>query len=552
MDLICYLHPGWRPLIRPAPARRDWMDGTPDSFAYRCLPLNIANAHGWELLNPVAFDACWNGQSDTGAITIRPQAGGPAEGVATSLFGQGIVTFHIPGILRTPPGWNLWVGGSPNHPKDGISPLTGIVETDWSPFSFTMNWRFTRPNHWVHFAAGEPICFFFPVQRGLLDDIEPAMAPIEAEPDLLRRFQEWSRGRDSFVLQMADQPPPAPADRWQKHYYRGVDASGKEQIADHRTRLRLRPFDTSAFPDLPEPPVAMVSSESASTAAPNRTEPRTNLDLRKREWLLDRLERLRTLSPQYQDIERRASLSSDEFLDRYYAANRPVILTGEMSGWPALSKWTPDYLKRAIGSRPVEFQDDRNGSGGDEISSVAFRREMPFDRFVDLVSQPGAGGTAYLTSDHSARNVEVISALQADLGFPERFLTRDVEQPNGTMRIQPAGALTSLRYELSNNLIAQVVGLSRLLVLPAAEVGRLYNHPHVYSEIADLEDPALPLSRFPNLADASFTELMLMPGEMLFMPVAWWHQVRAIDFGVTVTYTNFRWPNDGARDFPTG
>ena len=41
-----------------------------------------------------------------------------------------------------------------------------------------------------------------------------------------------------------------------------------------------------------------------------------------------------------------------------------------------------------------------------------------------------------------------------------------------------------------------------------------------------------------------------MPGEMIFMPLAWWHQVRSIDFSVTITYTNFRWPNDGYRDFP--
>ena len=53
MDLTCFLHPGWQPLIRPAPARRDWMDATPESFAYRCLPLDIANAHGWELLNQI-------------------------------------------------------------------------------------------------------------------------------------------------------------------------------------------------------------------------------------------------------------------------------------------------------------------------------------------------------------------------------------------------------------------------------------------------------------------------------------------------------------------
>jgi hypothetical protein len=561
MDLTCFLHPGWQPLIRPAPARRDWMDGTPESFAYRCLPLDIANAHGWELLNPCAFDARWNGQTDTGAITIK--ADGPAANVATSLFGQGILTFHIPGIFRTPPGWNLWIGGSPNAPKDGIYPLTGVVETDWSPFTFTMNWRFTRPNHWIHFDAGEPICFFFPVQRALLDDIKPVMAPIEAEPGLLDRFQDWSMGRDAFVLRMANEPPPAPVDKWQKHYYRGVDMSEQEQVEDHRTRLRLRPFDASAISWPLEPPVAARpeagasrAAETATPAPPDQT-PKQDappsqalLDLRKREWLLETLERQRGLSAQDASIERRAGLSSDEFLDRYYAANRPVILTGEMSGWPALAKWTPDYLKQAVGPKTIEFQGDRSKSARFEIHKDAHRREMPFDQFIDLVSRPGAGNDAYLTAYNSARNTEAISMLHPDLGFPDKFLTPEVEQPNGMMWIGPAGTLTSLHHDLTNNLIAQAVGRKRLLVLPASEVGKLYNHLHVFSEISDLEDPALTLARFPRLEHARFTEVTLMPGEMIFMPLAWWHQVRSIDFSVTITYTNFRWPNDGYRDFP--
>ena len=62
--------------------------------------------------------------------------------------------------------------------------------------------------------------------------------------------------------------------------------------------------------------------------------------------------------------------------------------------------------------------------------------------------------------------------------------------------------------------------------------------------------PALTLAQFPRLEHARFTEVTLMPGEMIFMPLAWWHQVRSVDFSVTITYTNFRWPNDGHRDFP--
>jgi hypothetical protein len=227
-----------------------------------------------------------------------------------------------------------------------------------------------------------------------------------------------------------------------------------------------------------------------------------------------------------------------------------VILTGEMSGWPALAKWTPDYLKHAVGSKTIEFQGDRSKSDRFEIHKDAHRRQMPFDQFIDLVSRPGAGNDAYLTAYNSARNTEAISMLHPDLGFPDRFLSRDVEQPNGMMWIGPAGTLTSLHHDLTNNLIAQVVGRKRLLVLPASEVGKLYNHLHVFSEISDLEDPAVTLAQFPRLEHARFTEVTLMPGEMIFMPLAWWHQVRSIDFSVTITYTNFRWPNDGHRDFP--
>ena len=36
------------------------------------------------------------------------------------------------------------VTGPFNQPKDAIQPLTAIVETDWAPFTFTMNWKFTR------------------------------------------------------------------------------------------------------------------------------------------------------------------------------------------------------------------------------------------------------------------------------------------------------------------------------------------------------------------------------------------------------------------------
>ena len=243
MDLTCYLHPSWKPLIRPAEPTRPWMDDTPESFAYRCLPLNIANAHGWEILSPCAFEACWTGGQGTESVHLRISPDTPPELRPVSIFGQGVVTFHIAGLFRTEPGWNLWVGGSPNRGKDGIYPLTGVVETDWAPFTFTMNWRFTRPDLWVRFEAQEPICFIFPVQRGYLEQVTPRLRSIEEDPALEAQFNAWSAARTAFHERMVKSPPSVPADKWQKHYYRGVDAEGRPGPADHQARLRLPPFE---------------------------------------------------------------------------------------------------------------------------------------------------------------------------------------------------------------------------------------------------------------------------------------------------------------------
>ena len=537
MELICYLHPGWEPLIRPAPATREWMDATPEAFAYRCLPLDIANAHGWEVLSPCTFDARWWGGSGTDQVEIRLATGSNPELAPVSLFGQGILTFHIAGLLRTPPGWNLWVGGSPNRPKEWIYPLTGVVETDWAPFTFTMNWRFMRPYRWVRFEAGEPIYFFFPVQRGYLEEVKPCFVSMEAAPEVLEQFTGWSQSRDAFHARMAEETPRAGADKWQKHYYRGVNAADRLGPADHQTKLRLSEF-TSGEP---------AARDTLATPPPAAHD--GALALRKREWLLDAMERHWELSPEAQNITRRSGLSSQEFLERYYAPGRPVILTGEMADWPARSRWSPDYLRNRVGSAVIEYQGGRSSDDRFEMYKEAHRRELPFDEFIDLIAGT-TGNDAYLTAYNSARNRTALSTLQSDLGFLDKFLSRDGDMPAGMMWIGPAGTVTSLHHDLTDNLIAQIVGGKRVKLIPAADVGKLYNHIHVFSEIADLDDPGLAPSRFPLLSQAKVYEVTLAAGEILFVPLGWWHQVKALDFSVTITYTNFLWRNDSFKNYP--
>jgi hypothetical protein len=157
--------------LAPGSVSRKWMDLTGDRFAYRCLPLLIANQAGWVVACPVNFAAIWTGGSRPSDVTF--DFAGHTDARVTSHFGSGIVTFVLPYLFRTPPGVALWVRGPANWPKDGATALEGIVETDWAAVTFTMNWKLTRPKARITFAKGEPVCMVTPISLDLLEQLAP-------------------------------------------------------------------------------------------------------------------------------------------------------------------------------------------------------------------------------------------------------------------------------------------------------------------------------------------------------------------------------------------
>lgn len=232
--------------IIPAPRSRRWMVETERSFANRCLPLLMANESGWLLLNRDSFTATWSGEPETGAITIvfDDQEASHRLG-PLSRFGSGILSWPIPFLFRTEPGWELLVRGPPNLPKDGAGPLDGLVETGWAEVTFTMNWKLTRAGHPVHFATDEPFALLVPQRRDDLESVEPEIRNLREEPDLDGRVRAWGAERHDQQVRrfMAEHLPHLAAEvpDWDGSYMRGAGVEG-EPAASHRVRRALRPF----------------------------------------------------------------------------------------------------------------------------------------------------------------------------------------------------------------------------------------------------------------------------------------------------------------------
>ncbi len=224
----------------PAVPQRKWMDATRYRFAYRCLPMVIANQWGWWVVNLHRVTAVWEGGEEKSSLKIGPIRGDSIM-AATSHFGHGIMTWQLPWLFRTPPGFNLLIRGPANFPKDAASPLEGVVEADWSVSSATMNWQITRKDTEVVFEKDEPIAMLVPQRRHELESFDPAERSLASDPALEEQFRAWSTSRDSFLRDLKMPGTEASNSGWQKDYTRGTDTRGK-RAPEHQTRIILRDF----------------------------------------------------------------------------------------------------------------------------------------------------------------------------------------------------------------------------------------------------------------------------------------------------------------------
>lgn len=225
------------PLV-PAGRSREWMDALPERYANRCLPLRIANEAGWWILCSRSFSVMWDGGEHQSSLKVDygngedPRTTGPAG----SHFGGGILTFIVPYLFRTTAGCNLLVRGPANMPKHGASPLEGLVETDWAPYTATMNWQITAIDEPVTFEKDEPICQIVPQRRGELEEFEAECKPLAHNWKLRAEYDAWIQGRAAFLKQLRAGDPEAKKQGWQKDYFQGRDA------LEHQTKLQLKEF----------------------------------------------------------------------------------------------------------------------------------------------------------------------------------------------------------------------------------------------------------------------------------------------------------------------
>jgi len=256
--------------------------------------------------------------------------------------------------------------------------------------------------------------------------------------------------------------------------------------------------------------------------------------------LLNAFHRLSQLHPSASAVEHRSRLSRREFLQSYYIANRPVVIQGLLDDWPVRNLWTPCYLKHRAGDAIVEIMAGRDTDPHYELNIHRHRKLVPFSEYIELVENGGPTNNHYLVANNNFFQRPGCDVLLDDLTPFTDILDPVLKRGRTFLWHGPAGTVTPLHHDACNILMAQVRGRKHFKLIPATQWPLVYNTNSYFSEV-DCESPDY--GRWPLFKEATVIDLTLEAGEVLFMPVGWWHHVRTLEVSTMVSFTNFVFPN---------
>lgn len=263
-------------------------------------------------------------------------------------------------------------------------------------------------------------------------------------------------------------------------------------------------------------------------------------------WLLSTYEKLARLDDNHGEIERIPAPPFAEFVKHYVSKNRPVILEGAMESWLPYKKWNLDYLREIHGDATVSIQDGRESDPHFERNQKFHRKDVKFSEFLDRLENTSSSNDFYMTAGNMHYHPDALPKLFADcesIDIADGYLAN----PDGSLWIGPKGTITPLHFDMINNLFCQVRGRKRVRMVPSWSMPWVYNDYHVYSDV-DVASPDF--QKYPLFKNATVFDFVVEPGEILFIPIGWWHHLESLDITISLTRKGLRTKSVGA--FGTG
>ena len=231
------------------------------------------------------------------------------------------------------------------------------------------------------------------------------------------------------------------------------------------------------------------------------------------------------------DLARRELPPPRAFERGFRRTARPALF--RLDAPELLERWSPEALSLRYGTLPIWVQRSESLTGDEHGIIEETYAPTTMEAFVAELREDQAHA-GYLSQYRLFEQVPELSD-----GLVLRRYSGCAHRTNFWMG--PPGTTSKLHYDLDENLFWQVHGRKRVYLAPPEAYPDLYATNRSWGDGYSPVDPASPdLDRHPRAAHVDWYDLVLEPGDLLYLPPRWWHDVRALD--VSVSISHIWWP----------
>jgi hypothetical protein len=263
--------------------------------------------------------------------------------------------------------------------------------------------------------------------------------------------------------------------------------------------------------------------------------------------LFDVYEQFLSHDPLFEETE--GLPAKDRFVRDFVMRSRPLVARRAFSRMPAVKKWTTGYLDRRIGDEIVPVSTRPEHPSLYRSSPEVYECKMLFGDFLRQIVRPSPSNL-HITARNGLLAQQPYRLLINDLAiasdifeYPYQDLCRV------SLLIGGAGTTVSMHYDILNVCLGQIMGRKSIYLIPPFLGYKMRNEIGTFASI-DLrgDDPDRIMAEHFGSMVAKVT---LCPGDLLFIPVSWWHHVIAETTSITLSLRNMR---SRANDiqWPTG
>jgi len=228
------------------------------------------------------------------------------------------------------------------------------------------------------------------------------------------------------------------------------------------------------------------------------------------------------------EVPRVKTITKEDFIKNYFKPQKPVVIESFIEDWPAFTKWNLDYMKEIAGDKMVPLYDDRPVDCKESFNEP--HATMKMSEYIDLLKKEPTKLRIFLWNI-----LKEVPQLQKDFKFPDFGLRLMKGLP--MLFFGGKDSYTFMHYDidLANIFHFHFHGKKQCILFDQNQTKYLYKIPHSLIPREDIDFFNPDFKKWPALKKAKGYVADLKHGEVLYMPEGWWHYMRYITPGFSMS-----------------